>query len=1091
MEKSSKYWMNLCKLCLLAAVCAISVVPLAAQISGDIKGVVLDASGASVPQAAVTITSLETGESREMQADGQGRFVFNLLKIGPYEVKAAAPGFRSSMTQATVRSGEIASVKFVLELGPVTETVTVTDAVNPLDNENAQVQISVLGEPIQNIPVVRNPNIFATLAPGVIPVTSNNPFLGSGSFNVNGGRGRGNNITVDGITATDISVTGTGGVLGPLSFSQIQEVKLITHNFSAEYGRNANSQLLYVTKSGTNRLRGELYDYFQNDKLNSRPFFDRTGERNIVRFNQWGYAAGGLVFVPGLYDGRNRTFFFQTYEGNKIRGAGATRIAQVPTADLISRVTDPAARSLLEQARLPLPTTIGAGFGQVEQSAGIRADAYQTSVKIDHQVTSRDRLSGRYARFVSSAGASDLTFVGTNLANFGASSVNEPQQASLTETHVFSPTVVNEFRFGFGRSRPSFPINSTVPLGPRVRFLNGQIDSFGVFEGLPQGRTQNAFQWSDTLSWVRGPHSFKFGAEVFRYQANSFFDAFLQPRIDFASFDDFAAGRPFQVIQRFGHSVRGNRVTNQFYFVQDDWKISRDLTVNLGLRAEVAGGVSEVNGVISNLDLNAREPLGQAGTGPFGAFTAGQRSFDTNINWGPRFGFAWNPFGDRKTVIRGGYGISHDFIFLNPITNQRFLPPFIITASLVGQENFTGPNSLANILAGTSLLQQQARAQVGSISQTALNFGNISPAIDTNLRNPQVQQFSFGVQREFFGGVALKASYVGAKGNFLQRTRPLNLLNDPRALPAASLQDETARLNDFRAVVTASTGNPTRFSNRIDPRFNEINLLDSSANSIYHSFQAEAERRFSRGYQFRVAYTFGKSIDDVSDSLGVLINDSAAQQNPLDNRDNRAVSQFDVPQRLVVTHVWEPTWGHRIANPFLRRLANGWGFAGITSFRDGFPVTLEAGARRGISPLSLTGLAAGSPVRPNASGPFAFNPAPAGRAGAPSGLNADTIQPISSYAAGLGLSQPLIGNFGTLGRNTHRLNGQTNFDWNAYKNIAIREGLSLQVRAEFYNVFNNTSFQDVNRNISNSAFGQYTTVATDARNMQVALRLIF
>ena len=383
--------------------------PAAAQITGDISGTVSDPSGAVVPNAKITLTSRETGAIRAMDADGEGRFGFNLLKIGLYEVKAEAPSFRAALTQATVRSGEIASVRFTLELGQVTEVVQVADAVALLDTANAQIQFSVEGAKIQDIPVNRNPNLFATTAPGIVPVTENNPFLGSGSFNSNGNRGRGNNITVDNITATDISVTGTGGVLGPLSFSQIKEVKLITNNFSAEYGRNGGSQLQYITHSGTNDFHGDLYEYFQNDKLNARPFFDRTGKANIVRQNIYGLAFGGPVV-------RNKLFFFGTLEYLKLRGAGSARIAQVPTPAMIAQVTDPTSRALLQQYQLPAAEVINPDFGTVQQSAATTTDSRQYSIRLDWQITQNDRITGKFAEFEQSSSSSGLTFVGTNLA---------------------------------------------------------------------------------------------------------------------------------------------------------------------------------------------------------------------------------------------------------------------------------------------------------------------------------------------------------------------------------------------------------------------------------------------------------------------------------------------------------------------------------------------------------------------------------------------------------------------------------------------------------------------------------------------------
>jgi outer membrane receptor protein involved in Fe transport len=1056
---------------------------LSAQITGDLKGVVLDSSNSAVANAKVQLKSLETGEQRSAVTDTTGQFTFNLLKIGNYEVRAEAAGFRVASTQAQVRAGEIANVRFSLELGAVTETITVTDAVTQLDTENAQVQTAVTGAAIQDLPVNRNPNLFALTAPGVAPVSQNNPFLGSGSFNSNGGRGRGNNITVDGITATDVSVTGTGGVLGPLNFSAIKEVKVITNNFSAEYGRNSSSQVLYITKNGTNSLHGEMYDYFQNDKLNARPFFDTTGKANIVRQNQYGFEVGGPVYIPKVLDGRNKLFWHTTFEQVKQRGAGATRIAFVPTPAQAASITDPTAKALFDQYKVPSTAS-----GRLETAAAARTDATQIGVRGDWVIGSRDTVWGRYSQFKSESASSGLTFIYTNLPGFGATSQNQPKQATAAHTHLFGTSAVNEFRFGFGRSVPSFPIDTPYPLGPSIQFQDGSVNAFGVWSGLPQGRGQNTYQFADNFSFLKSRHNIKVGGEYYYLKADSFFDANIRPIINFANWADFAAGRPASYSQRFGNSVRANRVKNIFAFVQDDWKVSRTLTVNLGLRLEWAGGPNEANGRISNLNLDNRQPHGIAGSGPFGLIETGKPSFNSNYNWGPRLGFAWTP-GSGKTVIRGGYGITYDFVFLNPITNQRFLPPLMVTGALTGQASFTGNNSLARIVAGTAQIQAETAAQVGNLATNVLNFGNISPAIAFDLANAQVQQWNLGVQRETWSGIVVKAAYVGTKGNYLPRTRDLNLMATPVA-PATSVADETARLGQFQAAFAGLSGGATRRSNRIDGRYNLIGYVESSANSNYHSGQFEVQKRWRSGFFITGNYTFAKSIDDGSDVLGVLINDSPNQQNPLDNRNNRAPSQFDLTHRGVIAHVWEPAWGKGSSSWFVRSILAGWGFSGITSFRSGFPVTLDAGVRRGINPL--TNIGGGAQVRPNASGPVNFQPKPAGSAGSPAGtVNPDGVQAISAYAASIGLSQPLLGNFGTLGRNTFRLNGERNFDWNVYKIFSVTESVRVQVRAEFYNTFNNTSFQEVNRNIANTNFGQYTTVGQNARFIQLAARFIF
>ncbi|MBL8179554.1 MAG: TonB-dependent receptor [Bryobacterales bacterium] len=1063
---------------LLLVLAALS--PLHGQITGDLRGTIYDGSGAVVPKATVVLKSVETGETRTV-ATTDGNFNFALLKIGRYEVRAEAAGFRAAATTAEVKTGEIASVRFTLEVGQVTETISVTDAVSLLNTENAQLQTSVAGEAIQEIPVARNPNLFALTAPGVAPVSSNNPFLGSGSFNSNGGRGRGNNITVDGITATDVSVTGTGGTLSPLNFSSIKEVKVITNNFSAEYGRNSSAQVLYITKGGTNDLHGEVFEFFRNNVLNARPFFDTSGKTNIVKRNEYGFAAGGPVLIPKVLDGRNKAFWFMDYQGVKLRGAGATRIARVPTPEQVAGITDATSRALAQQYSLPTSPT-----GQITTSSPNKTDFYQWALRGDFNLGSRDTLWVRYSQADNLSASDSLTFIGSNLPGFGATNAGRPRQSTAAHTRLFGAAAVNEFRFGFGQSDAGFPIDTPFQLGPRITFADASVNSFGVWEGLPQGREQKTYQFTDNFSMVKGSHNLKFGGEYYYLQADSVFDALQRPLLQFANFADFQRGVPAVFQQRFGNSVRANRVNNLFAFAQDDWKVTRNLTLNIGLRMEWAGGPTEKNGLISNLNLNNTTAHGIAGSGPFGLLVQGKPSFTSNSNWAPRFGFAYNMGGTGKTVIRGGYGVAYDFIFLNPITNQRFLPPLIITGVLSGQASFAGSNSLANIVGGTAQIQRETLAQVGNLATNVLNFGAISPAIDESLRNPQVHQFNLGVQRDQFG-VVWKMSYVGTKGNYLSRSRDINLVS-PLVAAATSVADETARLSVFQAAFAAQSGGATRRSNRIDGRYNGIVWVDSSANSNYHGFQFEAQKRIN-SFLMNATYSFAKSIDDGSDVLGVLINDSSNQQDPLNNRNNRSASQFDLRQRLVLTHSWEPGWFKGSSSWAMRNVLGNWGFSGITSFRTGFPVTLEAGARRGLTPLTVFG--GGGAVRPNATGPVNVSFRPAGSAGSPAGLNTDAVQRISSYAESLGLSQPLLGNIGGLGRNTVRLNGESNFDWNVYKNFSITERAKFQIRAEFYNVFNNTSFQEAQRTITATDFGQYNVVGQNARFIQLGARFVF
>lgn len=1060
-----------------------------AQITGELRGTVTDPSGAAISAAKVSLKSVETGQVREQTVNGQGEFSFSLLQIGTYEVTVEALGFVRGVATAPVKTGEIATVNLKLEVGQINQTVEVSDAVQLLDTENSQIQNSVSGQSVQEIPVSRNPNAFALLSPGVAPVSANNPFLGSGSFNSNGGRGRGNNITVDGITATDVSVTGTGGPLGPLNFSSIKEVKVITNNFNAEYGRNSSSQVLYITKNGTNDLHGELYEYFQNDKMNARSFFDSTGHPSILRNNTYGFEVGGPVYIPKLYNGRNHLFWHVDYEGNKTRGAGQAQIASVPTPAQLASVTNPTSLALIKQYNLPSSPT-----GQLQASAPNTSNTYQVSYRVDVILGNHDTLWGRYGVFDSQQSSSGLTFVNSNLPGFGAGSTNHPRQATLSETHLFGAAAVNEFRFGFGQSKPAFPIQTPYPLGPQLTFNDGSVTSIGVSNILPQGREQQTYQYTDNFSFTRGTHNFKIGGEFYNLNADSFFDNNIRSSFTFSTFANFAAGIPATYSQNFGNSVRNNVVHNAFGFAQDDWKLSRKLTLNIGVRYEWAGGPTEANKLISNLNLDNKTSFGMAGAGPLGLLETGKPSFNSNNNWAPRFGFAWTPGNDAKTVVRGGYGIAYDFIYLNPITNQRFLPPFIYSASLSGASAFSGANSYANLLAGTAAIQQQTGAAVGTLSTTLLNFGSVNPAIAQNLKNPQVQQWNLGIERQF-AGLVFKATYVGTKGTYLTRTRPINLIANP--VPAAtSLADETARIAQFQSAFNGLSGNATSYSDRYDRRYNTVGYLESSANSAYHALQVEVQKRMTKSLFLNIAYSWSKSIDDNSDALNVLANDIPGQQNPLDNRNNRGPSQFDLRHTLVVGHNYTLPFFQNSSHAFLKQVLGGWSFGGISSYRSGFPVNIFSGPRLGITD-PIAPLVGNTTVidRPNVVGTLSnFDPRPAGSPGNPASLGLTSVNGvnISAYAANLGLSQPLLGNFGGLGRNVLRLNGQMNFDWNVYKNFPVKEKLNFQLRGEFYNMFNQVAFLGLTSpNITSINFGVYNTLSQNPRLIQIALRVVF
>ena len=1032
-----------------------------AQITGDIQINVSDPSGAAIPKATVTVTNPETGVTRAVTTDDTGSARVSQLGIGRYEVKISHDGFTTSTATAQVVSGGVATVPVTLNIASATQQVQVEAESSPVNTVNAQLQTTVGTSTIIDFPLVSTGVLgLAATAPGVIPVTPNNPFLGLGSYNSNGGRGRGNNITLDNATSTDVSTTGSAG-LGTVPMDAIKEFNLITNQFTAEYGRNANSQLQIITKSGANDFHGELFEFHRNNYFNARDYFDRSGSATPNINNNWGAMAGGRII-------KNKLFYFGTYEQQTIRGLGGIRVATVPTPTQLAGAS-PIAQQIIRDFAVPTSPT-----GTVSVSAPNATDSLAFSGRVDANLTSRDYFYARFGEQSNNASSAGLTWINSNLPQNGATSTNRTWNGTLSETHTFGPTAVNTFLAAFGRSAPVFaPLFSNG--GPQITF--GDATSFfGTWAGLPQGRIQNTYQFQDTFSWVRGKHQFKFGGELNRVQANSFFDNNVRGTLNFTNLNDFLAGNAFQYTQNFGNSVRGNRVWNEFFFVQDDWRVTRNLTVNLGFREEVAHGPTEVNDILSNLDPSLRTPLGGAGTGPLGSFYTGGSYFNTNYNHGPRIGFAWNPKGG-KTVIRGGYGITYDFIYLNPVTNGRFLPPFMYTFTQT-QAQFTGANSITGLLARTAPFQAQGASVVGTFGTNIVNFGNVT-YIDPDLKNPQYQQYSLTVERQLFERWLVRASYSGSKGTYLQRTQPLNFMRAGLFTAPQSLAEQQSRqaAGEFATLNSRLSGNATTQSSRIDPRFNAVSIVTGNANSNYNSLQFFVDRRFADWYGFSVAYTWSKSMDDVSDALGVLAGDTPAQQNPLNNRDNRSVSQFDVPHRAVITHMFQSR-AKRLSNPALRWALDGWEFAGIFQAQSGQPVNLLAGTVAGLADGTLLG--GNGALRPDLIGPLNLQ------------FTASSGGTNPTKIPGSGLAQPLIGHFGTLGRNVIRINPLIQSDMTVGRSFRFTERFSFKLQAQVFNVFNNTVFSQPGLTLSAPAtFGYYQATDTNSRRIALTARLIW
>ncbi|MFB3815198.1 MAG: carboxypeptidase regulatory-like domain-containing protein [Terriglobales bacterium] len=1082
------------------ALCFCVAAPLQAQYTvGRVEGTVMDASNAVIPQAKVTVRNLGTNAVREFTTAADGYYAFVALPPGDYEISAEAPKFTRRKVAIKLHASETVTRNLTLEVGSAPENIVVVDDrenVNLADPQHATTRSEI---ELASLPSLgRNMINLVTLAPGVQP--TNNPrggstFGGGGSYvivlgvqsgliSANGGRARAGSVQLDYTDANDWEGGGFAPGMQAITPDLLQEFKLITSSFSAEYGVKSNVQVMMVTKSGSNNWHGAAYDFVQNDMFNARDYFDTTGRPTPLKQNIYGFNMGGPVR-------RDRTFFFGGYEGRKVRGGAFTTLANVPTdaARALQEVTfgtnrlpvSPLSIELLD-TYVPHATIATADWkvGKVAVQIPSPIDTYQFVLKGDHRLTDKHSVSARYLQSTASFVA---RFPSQNvLRGFDVDNHFELRNLNLGDTYVLTPRTINEFRLAYARSSAEGNPQGGL-MTPRFN-ISGLVN-FGSLASVPAGRIFNVFQANDVVSHIHGSHVLKFGFDGRKVQDNSLNATNSRGVFTFASLDHFLAGKPSSWTQLFGNTYRGFRTGLYSVFAQDDWRIRPTLTLNLGVRWEMQGALSEANGLSSVLDPSLPGAIGGAGTGPLGNFRVGGEAIDSNLlNLAPRVGFAWNPRGG-NFVLRGGYGIYWDSFTFGPVNASRSAPPWNYSPTLTCPDPTleTCPINFAALVAGNAPVQVQALARLGDFG-TLTNFGTVT-TLDPKLKNPYVQNFSLGVEYRFLNSFVGALSYVGTKGTHLTRLVPINPVVG--VVPATSTADEAARLSYFGDVFRRE--NLTTGNNRLDPRFNQVNHHDSGGSSTYHSLQAELRKSFSHGLQFQASYTWSKSIDDASDFAPTIqANDNSFAQDARNLGGERAVSNYDIPHRVVVTAIWKL--------PFFQdykgvagKILDGWSFESVNMWQSALPATLLAGTRTVVGPsgtLSVTDVNLDGNLIPTGTDNTRANCAP------------DNRFVLGDPSRNFGFSQPLLGNNGTCGRNTVRMSSLTNFDWSFFKNFLLRESgplgsgpWNLQFRAELYNIFNvpfKTAQGDGWRSVSSSSFGQYNAAGI-TRRVQLALRL--
>ncbi len=705
--------------------------------NASLVGNVKDAQDAVIANATVTLTNLDTGVSQSVKASEGGIYEFPTLRPGRYSVKVEQAGFKTYLQSPVVLEVEQRGrVDTRLEVGDLSTIVNVEASSVRVMTESSSLGSVVTSKSIAELPL--NGRFFLDLAliqPGTVaPSTNNRTFLavpsgiGMSGINASGTREDSTNYLFDGINISDM-------VQNQITFQpnidMIQEFKVQTNAFSAEYGRNAGIIINGISKSGTNGLHGTAYEFVRNDHFDAKNFFDR-GDAPIPSFkrNVFGYSVGGPVV-------KSKTFFFTSYEGRRAREVASLNTLVLTDAQR-GTVTDPVMRKLLDLIPKPNDATGSRFVGSAPRQRTLN----QFTGRIDHNFGNRDFLFGT---FISNRDErTEPTLQGNSLPGFGDRRPAKRMLLSIGETHIFSPNITNDFRAGLNRVRidfvqdfnstpQDFGITSPAAVFPQIS-VPGTF-SFGGINGFPQGRGDTTFQYSDTLAWTRGKHSLKFGAELRRFRNNNF-NYGTGGTITFGTLAAFLAGTPTQATETALAVTPALRVWALGMFAQDDFKVTSRLTLNLGMRWEYNGVPNEKYDRLGIYDF-AQNKLIQAGTN--GA-TPYEKQF---TNFGPRIGLAYDPTGRGKTVIRSGVGLYYDQPVTNIVTALGSNPPFS-----------TSVNNTSNI-------------RISSPFAVAPGTGSAIQAVDPNFKSGRVLSYNFNVQQEVFGTV-FQAAYVGSQGRHLR-----------------------------------------------------------------------------------------------------------------------------------------------------------------------------------------------------------------------------------------------------------------------------------------------------------------------------------
>src|SRR6184192_2114035 len=1181
--------------------------------TGAISGTVVDTSGGSVAGADVQIIDTRTETVvRKLPAGSDGSFVVPLLPPGTYSVVVNKSGFSEAKADGiAVRVTETTKVTITLKPGAVSEKVEISAQIATVDTTSATTGESLGTETVRELPLAtQNYQQLLTLSAGAQSELNAAAQLGRGSVKlfVNGQREDNNNYLIEGISATGYNVAQATYVPLP-NPDVIQEFKVQTSLYDASQGRNGGGNVNAILKSGSREFHGDAYEYFRNDVLNANEYFLNAADqkRPPVKQNIFGASLGGPV-------GKEKYgFFFVNYQGTRQRSAlspgtqinnsalpvlptdrsAASIAGAFSTSDfpLTAADIDPVVLALLNfkssqfgssPGAFLIPTIPGTpgGTGSFIISKPGKYSDNQFTTNWDREFRGgQDKISARF--FFSNsesllpfgAGGLQASLGGTLASSISATDLDFPYDLpvaarffTVSETHLFSPTLVNDFRFGFvrinnsllnippvtaagvGINRPTNNVTQSI-----YKFTLGSSGSqIGPTPPADQFQTQNNFNFVDTVSWVKDKHVFRFGGEFTRVNLDKLFPQVFNGQLFFVNspgapgtlltpsvggITDFQKLLNGQVDFSFGgggvynHEYRANDFA---YFVQDDWKIRHDLTLNLGLRVEELGAFHDNKCHIGNLDADLANSgqypfvyghcvsgLGVSGLTPTGSNSTFKNDYTTGL--GPRVGFAYDLSGRHTTTVRAGYGIYFVREDVGTADQLSFQAPFLPVAFGGG-----GPGSLANFfLTGINALPQAGVLDPNFVPCLGAFAGFIDPVTglpttDTSkVANytcsatgpgvlpsqfifglveprhyvaPNTQQWNLTVQRALGKQWVLEVGYVGTHAVHLRETRTniqarLASPTNPVVLTGANCDGSMIGPGASCSVIISTEGNgPARSNNAGINGYSGMQVFADDAYSHYHSLQTTLSRRWAAGY-FQAAYTWSKSTDATS-SGNTALNTAFNDESTLNA--SRGLSDFDRKHRFVVSYRYDLPF-YKDETGWKGAALSGWALSGITIFQSGTPFSVTDSAAGtaflgpGLTPLTLGGqLAPGGSIAAGLTSGSIHDRVNNGYLN----LGNFTTAPLVPASAG---GDGTVTFFGNLGRNIYRGPFQQNWDFSLIKNFKLTEKQSLRFTADFFDIWNHANFADpaINDVENPRAFGRIFSTVGTPRLIQFSLRYAF